>query len=324
MSKKVFVTGATGLLGSFITKQLLEDGYKLTCSKRRTSNMNACTSFVDQVKWVDVDILNPINLKEQVVGVDWVVHCAALVSFNPKDTEALDEINRIGTENIVNTCIENNIPNFFHVSSVAAFGRSKKQFEINEDTEWEDSELNSSYAISKYLAESEVWRGEQEGLNVIVVNPSIVLGPGDVTRSSTKLFEFTQKYKNIYPEGYTNIVDVRDVAKICVDLMRKRIFGERFIINANTVSYKELFSEMAKHFGQKEPSICFSKRKARIAYPFFKIIAFITQKASFLTKQSIKMMGLKSEYDSSKIKKQLSFEYRVWKDTVRWVCNELS
>jgi len=324
MAKKIFITGATGLLGSAIAESLLREGHTLICSKRVNSNMQASESFCNNVQWVNLDILEVDQLKEEIKDVDWVIHSAALVSFDPKDNELLDKVNRIGTKNIVDVCIENKIPNLFYVSSVAALGRAQKEATIDENTKWEDSELNSAYAISKYLAENEVWRGEQEGLNVSIINPSVILGPGDTTKSSTKLFEFTKKYKGIYPEGYLNIVDVRDVVQICTTLIKENITGERFIVNAKALSYKDFFSEMALQFGQKTPHFCFSKQRAKLAYPFFKFISFITFKPSFLTKQSIKLMGLKTVFDNKKLKNRLAFEYKDWKDTMAWVCKTLN
>jgi len=324
MSKKIFITGATGLLGSAIAKKLLAEGYELTCAKRENSDMQACGSFYDKVKWVSVDITELERLREETKGVDWVVHCAALVSFDTKDNEALDIVNRIGTRNVVNVCIENRIPNLFYVSSVAALGRAEAEGILNENTKWETSDLNSAYAVSKYLAENEVWRGEQEGLNVSIINPSVILAPADTTKSSAKLFEFTKKYKGIYPVGYLNLVDVRDVASISVRLIKENITGNRFIVNAATVSYKDFFSVMAQHFGHKVPHICFSKQRAKLAYPFFKLMAFVTFSSSFVTKQTIKLMGLKTEYDNQKLKDQLNYEYRDWRESIAWVCDVLN
>ena len=321
---KVFVTGSTGLLGSFIAEKLLVEGYELICSKRPTSSLAACASFEDKVRWVDLDILDHVALLEQVKNVDWVVHCAALVSFNAKDFKELDEANRIGTQNIVDVCLENGVPNLFYVSSIAALGRVDVSAKIDEETKWESSALNSAYAISKYLAECEVWRGEQEGLNVSVINPSVILGPGDTTRSSTQLFEFTKKYKGIYPTGFLNVVDVRDVADVSVELIKQKVVGERFIVSAAMLSYKELLRDMAIAFGLKVPTFCFSKRLAWLVYPFFKLLSWVTGRPSFLTKQSIKLMDLRSVYDSSKLEKRLSFDYRNWKDTVKWTCEELN
>jgi len=323
MSKKIFITGATGLLGSAIANNLLEEGYELICAKRENSDMQACAPFLDKVKWVTLDITALDRLKEETKGVDWVVHCAALVSFDTKDDEALDIANRVGTRNVVNVCIENKIPNLFYVSSVAALGRAEQEQLIDEHTKWETSELNSGYAVSKYLAENEVWRGEQEGLNVSIINPSVILAPGDTRKSSAKLFDFTKKYKGIYPEGYLNLVDVRDVATISTRLIKENITGERFIVNAATVSYKDFFTEMAQHFGHKTPHICFSKKRAKLAYPFFKFMAFVTFSSSFLTKQTIKLMGLKTTYDNQKLKEKLAFEYRDWRESVAWVCEVL-
>jgi len=323
MSKKIFITGATGLLGSHIAQSLLEAGFSLVCSKRTNSDLTACESFKNQVDWVEMDILDVNQVKENIKDVAWVVHSAALVSFNPKDNKNLDTANRIGTENIVNACIENKVPNLFFVSSIAALGRAGKNKKIDENTKWEESSLNSAYSVSKYQSENEVWRGMQEGLNVSIINPSVILGPGDINRSSTQLFQFVAKYKNIYPEGYLNVVDVRDVAKISTTLIKNKIVGERYILDSGSVSYQDFLGEVAKHTAMKKPAICFSKRKAYLAYPLFQLLAFLTRKPSFLTKQSIKLMGLQSHYNTSKVEKKLNFTFTPWKESVTWVCNEL-
>ncbi|MBY0424921.1 MAG: SDR family NAD(P)-dependent oxidoreductase, partial [Cytophagales bacterium] len=175
----VFITGATGLVGSFLAKKFLDNGYQVRALKRKESNISLVEAFYDKIEWIIGDLLDAESLETGIKGADIVIHAAAIVSFNPRDKEKMFQNNINGTANMVNLAIKLKTPRFCHVSSIASLGRNEEIATIDENTKWKDSELNSNYAISKYLGELEVWRGIEEGLNAVIVNPSTVLGPGD-------------------------------------------------------------------------------------------------------------------------------------------------
>ncbi|MFK7900143.1 MAG: NAD-dependent epimerase/dehydratase family protein [Cyclobacteriaceae bacterium] len=323
MSKRIFLTGGTGLVGSFIVHKLLDEGYSVTCSKRETSNMDLCYPFKDQVKWVDMDICDPILVAEHLKEYDWVIHSAALVSFNPRDRNELEEVNVEGTKNVVDACVKNGIKKLLYISSIAALGRGNKK-EIDETSEWIDSNINSDYALSKYRAELEVWRGMEEGLEVSVILPSVVLGPGNSNQGSTKLFDIAKKAKKYYPDGQTNIVDVRDVASVVYSIIEKNVMNEHFIVNGGAVSYKEIFKAIAVANELPLPTKRITKTMVLIAYPLLKFYSLIRGKSLFLTSQSIKLIGKEYVYSTKKIKEAIPMEFIDWHETITWTCNQLN
>ena len=156
-------------------------------------------------------------------------HCAAFISFDTNDYFALRKINIEGTANLVNLCLANNIEKLCYVSSIATIGNSIKNELITEDTHWNPEEDQSVYAITKYGAEMEVWRGTQEGLIVIVVNPGIIIGAGFWRSGSGSLI--TRIYKGIshYTTGVVGFVDVLDVVMPLIQFMESDIKNERYI-----------------------------------------------------------------------------------------------
>lgn len=212
----IFVTGANGLVGSFIVRQLLDKGESVRALKRETSDLSLIQAFEKQIEWIEGDLLDYDILNEALKDVDYVIHTAAIVSFDPNDFQDLYITNVEGTANLVNACLANSIKKICHLSSIAAIGKNNKEAKISELTKWENSEQNSHYAKSKYLAELEVWRGIEEGLNAVIVNPTIILGPGDWEKSSAKLFKQVWKHSSFYPNGFFHYVDVRDVSTICI------------------------------------------------------------------------------------------------------------
>ena len=172
----VFVTGATGLVGSHLVQALVQQGKPVRALYR-----SVIPSFAgaDKVQWVQGDILDVITLDEALIGVEQVYHCAAVVSFNPKRAEELYQVNVEGTANVVNASITAGVQKLLFVSSVAALGRMREGSAIDENMQWSPKANNSEYGRTKYLAEMEVWRGIGEGLKAVIVNPTIILGAGD-------------------------------------------------------------------------------------------------------------------------------------------------
>jgi nucleoside-diphosphate-sugar epimerase len=180
LSAKVLITGGTGFLGAYIIQELVEKGYTVRALRRTDKQPFFIPSHIfNKVEWVTGDILDVMSLSDAMEGMDTVIHAAAKVSFLPKEKAELYKINIEGTANVVNMALEKNIRRFVHISSVAAIGRTAKEEVVTEEKKWVQSRMNTYYAISKHYAEMEVWRGMGEGLDVIVVNPTTILGYGD-------------------------------------------------------------------------------------------------------------------------------------------------
>jgi len=315
---KFFITGATGFIGSYLVRELLGLGHQIKALKRPSSNLAFVQDFAHKIEWTDGDILDVVGLQKQIADVDYVIHAAAVVSFSPKDRKKMYEQNIQGTINMVSVAQKYPIKKFVHISSIAALGRNKNLSVISEETQWEDSDENTEYAITKYQAEMEVWRAAAEGLPVLIVNPSIVLGKGDTSRSSLQIFRFAQKQYPFYPQGSINYVDVRDVASITVSLALSPIINERYILDGGHTTFKDFFTQIATIKGFPPPTIAVSPLLAEIGWRVLAVIRFLTGIEPFLTKETARSAMQNFVYDTQKIR-ALGFSFRSLEDTLKWV-----
>lgn len=268
--KKILVTGATGFIGSHLLRRLLRGGdtAQIVAMKRQNSRMELVADIADQVQWVNGDILDVSFLEDILRGgeIGKIFHTAAIVSFDPRDRKAMYQTNVEGTANIVNLAVDFEIEKLIYVSSVAAIGRPAKEPNISEKTKWSQSELNTHYAISKYKAEQEVWRGAAEGLNVAIVNPATVLGAQFWGQGTGRMFEQVWNGLRFYTQGITGFVDVRDVADFLVRLSESPITEERFILSGENLPYKTMFETIAKQLEKPMPNIKINPFLAGLAW----------------------------------------------------------
>jgi dihydroflavonol-4-reductase len=319
----IFITGGNGLVGSFIIRQLLKKGHSIKALVRANSDLSLIHDILPQIELIEGDILDYPLLEETLAGVDKVVHAAAIVSFVPGHEQQMLKVNVEGTANVVNACLATGVKKLCYLSSVAALGRKKGQETIDEESKWESSDLNSNYARTKYLAELEVWRGIEEGLDAVMLNPSVILGPGDWEKSSVKLFKYIWNQNLFYVAGQVNYVDVRDVAAAADTLLHTEISRERFILNAGTISYKDLFYKIADNFGKRRPPLQIAPFLASLAWRVEKVRSFITGKAPIVTRETAIISQKSFFYDSSKIRNRTGFKFRELDDTISWTCEQL-
>lgn len=252
--KLIFVTGGSGFLGSYLLRYLLQYGYRhVRAVSQPESDFSLVADIKDRIEWVEGNVLDPVFLEEAMNGAQQVYHCAAIVSFDPRDRKKMMAVNVEGTANIVNTALHVGIEKLIHVSSIAALGRTKVQVVINENNKWVRNKFISNYAISKYLSEQEVWRGIAEGLNAAIVNPGIILGSGRWNEGPLKLFKLAWRNFPFYTQGTTGFVDVRDVARFMVLLMESNISAERYILCSENQSFKDLLTKMSEQLGKTPP-----------------------------------------------------------------------
>lgn len=252
----ILVTGASGFLGRHLLRFLSGKGYALRALYHQHPPAGDM-KVLPGVEWRQCDLLDIYDVAEAMQGVTAVYHCAAMVSFGGKgDRAALQRMNVDATANVVNEALEQNVRKLVFVSSIAALGRAARaEKAVTEDEQWEDSNENSAYARSKYLAEMEVWRAIAEGLNAVVVNPAIILGEGNWDNGSPALIKVADKELPFYTEGVNGWVDVADVVLAMHLLMESDISSERFIISAGDFSYRYIFTEMAAALSRKAPHI---------------------------------------------------------------------
>lgn len=317
----ILVTGATGLVGSYLVRELVKQNKKVRALYHSTI---PSTNRTEEAEWIKADILDVIELGEALKDVEQVYHCAAVVSFNPKKRNRLFKTNVEGTANVVNACISKNVQKLLFVSSVAALGRIRKNVVVTEEMNWSEETSNSAYGKSKYLAEMEVWRGVGEGLQAVIVNPTIILGASDWTKGSTEIFKTIYDQFPWYTDGVSGFVDVLDVVKAMIMLMGSDVQSQRFILNAENISYKELFDEIAKNFHKKAPHKKVTRLIAEAVWGAEAVKGMLSGKDPLLTKETARTAQAKVHFDNSKLLQYFPhFTYTPWKETIRRICEEL-
>jgi len=324
-----FVTGATGLVGSHLLYELTAGGHKVRAAYRKGSNLELVrrlfswydpahgNQLFEQIEWTEVYLDDVFSIKEALEDISKVYHCAALVSFQPADRKRMLKINVDGTANLVNSCLEAGIERFCHCSSVAALGQPKEGNMFDETAIWKTSHSNTWYAISKYGAEREVWRGSEEGLRVVIVNPSIIIGPGDISRSSSQLYQSVSKGLRFYTKGITGFVDVRDVARVMLLLTESQVAGQRFILNSENLQYKQVFDWFAREAGKKPPSIFAGRFLSGIAWRLDMLRSLATGSKPLITRETARNANSIRQFSNKKITEALNFRFRKVEEAVK-------
>ena len=331
----VFVTGGTGLVGAHLLYKLAKGEKQVLALKRASSDVFATQKifayYADQpevlfkkIKWVDGDILDYFSLEKLLKGVDTIFHCAAIVSFDARQRQQMIGNNVEGTANLVNAALENNVRKFCHVSSIASLGRNTEGYPVTEETKWVPSKKNSGYSESKFFSETEVWRGIEEGLDAVIVNPSIILGPGNWGQGSPKLFKTIDNGLKVYTKGVTGYVDVRDVVKAMLLLTEDQLFeqckGERFLLSAEDWSYQDFFNAIANALGKKPPRYFANDFVLGLAWRAAYLWQLLSGKPPLVSKDSVANANATYAFDGSKIKSfAQGFEYRDIAQTIQEV-----
>ena len=361
----VFITGATGFIGSHIARTYLDNGHPVAVLHREGSGYGMLADVADRVIWHVGDILDIPSLEAAInpnrsrsgmpvmrqpdhgrcagaipdVSVD-VIHAAAIVSFVPKDRDQMEKVNVEGTANVVNVCLKAGVRKLGYVSSVASLGKPVAKGEevgestvITEDQKWEESPLNSNYAKTKYRAELEVWRGVAEGLNVVMVNPTVVLGAGDWTRSSLQLIKYVHDERPFYTDGLVNYVDVLDVAESLYRLMQSDITGDpdrddgpadrRYILNGGTIPYRALLGQIATAIGKRPPTVRVPPLLTRMLWPIEAVRSWLTGGTPLITRETARSASAQYRFDGHKIEQVTGFQYRPLSETLRRVADAL-
>ena len=313
----VLVTGGAGLLGKELILQLLQHGHTV----RAIYNKTRLPEYDYPFEQFACNILDTTGLDEAMHGVKQVYHCAAIVTFNPARKRELFKINIEGTCNVVNAALNAGVEKMVYVSSVAALGRFRQNDIINENMKWTEETNSSNYGQSKYLAELEVWRGIGEGLQAVMVNPSIILGNGNWNEGSSKIFKSAYDEFPWYSEGVSGFVDSRDVVSAMIALMQSDISGERFIISAHNRSYRDIFNLIADAFNKKMPYKKVTPLIAKLVWRIEALKGFLTGKEPLVTKETAASALASVRFDNSKLTKYLpAFKYRSIEETIADTC----
>lgn len=332
----VLVTGGTGLVGAHLLYQLTSQGQLAKALKRETSDVQTVKNIFkfypdkntddlfNTIKWVDGDITDYDSIITALDGVEKVYHAAAYVSFNPRMKKKVFFINNEGTTNLVNACIEKGVKKFCHVSSIGALGSTANGLPVDEETSWHSHKKRSNYSQSKFNSEMEVWRASKEGLPVVVINPGVILGPGQHTRSSGTLFHQAKKGFKLYPPGSNAFVDVRDVAKAMVLLMESNIENERYILTSENIPFKTLLNMIASEMNVAKPKYLVPRWIAELGWRLDNVRSILTFKEPFLTKESVRASYSHSKYSSKKFSSQLDYSFIPIEKTIEKTCKWFS
>jgi dihydroflavonol-4-reductase len=318
--KNIFVTGASGLVGSHLVQRLVEQG-KAVKALYRNSIPEYQGSI--EVEWIPGDILDIGVLEDALANVQQVYHCAAIVSFDAKEKKLLHKTNIEGTANVVNACLNTAVEKLLFVSSVSALGRIRRDEMITEKMNWSEETSNSVYGKTKFFSEMEVWRGVGEGLPSVIVNPTIILGASNWHKGSSAIFKNAYNEFPWYAEGTTGFVDIDDVVRSMICLMESDINAERFIISAANKTYHELFDLIANEFGKRPPHRRVTPLLAEIVWRIEAIKASVTGKKPLVTKETAQTAQARVSFDNSKLFSYLPhFQYTPLEVSIKRICGE--
>ena len=302
----ILVTGGSGFLGSYIIKQLIEKGYSVRAIRRSAKLPFWIPSAIfDKVEWIEGDVLDIVALEDAMEGVDTIIHSAAIVSFARRDRKNMYKV-------------EKKVRRFVHISSVAALGRTANGGNVNEEKRWEESKVNTHYAISKFKAELQTWRGLNEGLEGVILNPSTILGYGDWHSSSCAIFRNIYEGFKWYTSGINGFVDVEDVAKATILLMESTITEQRYIVNGDNWTFQKLQDNIADAFNKKRPSKLATPFLMSLAWRIEKLKSLFSGKKPLLSKESARVAQSKTLFENDKLLKAIpGFSFTPLEESIK-------
>lgn len=319
------------MLGAHLLSDITASGIKVRALKRKDSDLQIIKKIFSwyndepeqlfqQIEWIEGDMLDKTSLREGMEGSEAVIHAAAKLSFDPGDRAAMLYENVEGTKYLVDLANELRIPRFCHVSSIAALGDAEPGISVNEDFSWKNDRKRSAYSESKFQSEMEVWRGVQEGLECVIVNPSVILGPGNWNSGSPRFFKTIRDGLKFYPSGSTGFVDVRDVSKAILALLNSKdwenISGHRYILSGENRTFREIFGLIAEALYQPVPTIRANHFLLQAGWRMSGLKAFLTGRRPALTRDTARSSVKISAYDGSKIRSVIPFDYTPIAQTI--------
>jgi len=309
---KIFLTGATGFVGSYIARLLLGEGHSIIANRRTKSRLDLLGKSSDQIDWIEASLFDTQSLYEAIENADAIIHCAGLISMDPKDSKAMYRVNHEGTKEVVDIALDVGVTKFIHLSSIAALGREKNKIEIDESAVWEENGLNSVYGRSKMLGEMEVWRGQAEGLNAVILNPSLVFGGGFWNAGSPGVIKKFSSGYNFYATGSTGVVDVRDVAMITKKALDSDLSGERYIVSAENISFEKMMKDVAVLNQAKEPQKPLDGIYKSLAWRADYLKSVLSGSKRSLTKDSVESFSRQNVFNNNKSIKAFDHNYIPW------------
>lgn len=313
----ILITGGTGLVGGHLLYRFRESDTPIKVLYREASSIDKTrlifnsyeengARFIDRFQWVQGDVLDVPSLQAAMKGVTQVYHCAAVI--DEADFYIMKKVNVTGTANVVNVALSHHVTKMCYVSSIATIGDPVGDRSSNEEDFFNLDAKNTSYAITKYGGEMEVWRATQEGMNVVIVNPGVIIGEGDMHSGSGRIFKKIMNGLSFYTSGTTGFVDVRDLVRIMEQLMTSDLINQRYVVVAENMNFKELLSAMATAMNVTIPRFKMSKGLLYFVSGITKLGSWIGF-PRVLERASVNTLTRYSQYDNSKLRDQLKVEF---------------
>jgi nucleoside-diphosphate-sugar epimerase len=321
----ILVTGGTGLVGSHLLYHLVKDGEKVRAIFRSEDSLvkvravlrsYKAESAMDKIEWVKADVTDYFSLKDCFEGVEKVYHAAAVVSFDKAHYEELMQVNVEGTRLLVNLCLEFPVQKLCYVSSVAALGEYPDKRCIDEEAPWQFDDHTSYYSVSKYYAENEVWRASEEGLDVVIVNPSTIIGFAAAYDGSSSIIYRVKKGLNYYTTGSNGFIGVNDVVKAMLQLMNSNVVNQRFILVSENLTFQQLLTTIAEGLEKRAPTKKASKLLAHLLLLVYKIKAFLSGGSAKISKEALAVAYGNKCYSSERISKELNFRFQPMNEVI--------
>jgi dihydroflavonol-4-reductase len=330
----VLLTGASGLVGGHLLIRLVQSGRQVRAMVRPSSSftqLQRICSFYGMsydtlktsVEWVYGDTLDFVGLLDIMNGVKEIYHCAAMVSFNEKNCDELMQTNIKGTANMVDAAKQTGVEMFCFISSIASLGTTSDGSFITENTPRKSDKESSAYSESKFKSELEVWRAISEGLNAVIVNPGVILGPGDPEKGSLLIFKNGRKGIPFYTKATTGYVDVRDICRASMELMEKGLFGKRFILVSDNVHNGKIFGLITQEYGKKAPILEAGKHLLNFAAFLSGIAGIITGKTPQFTKDTVRSAQHPQQFSNAAVVEALNYDFIPLKQTIKDTCDFL-
>jgi dihydroflavonol-4-reductase len=257
MKDKVLVTGATGFVGSWMTRYLLEQGHEVKILRRASSDISEIKDL--PIEHCIGDVTDQKSIEIAAADVQSIFHLAGFIGYSKKARPLMDKVNVQGTQNIVNVCkLNKNIKKLLYFSSITAIGAGFNEGQIlNEDSPYNLKKLNLGYFETKRIAEEIVVTAcKNNEINASIVNPSTIYGAGDAKKGSRSTqLKIARGTFPFYTRGGVNIISIKDVVKVAYKAYEIGKNGERYVLAGENIKIKTLFEIIAQEAGVKPPYI---------------------------------------------------------------------
>ncbi|HQO31981.1 MAG TPA: SDR family NAD(P)-dependent oxidoreductase [Chitinophagales bacterium] len=322
----VLVTGASGFLGGALVRQLVADGVAVRIIKRSHSDISHLDDIRDKIDISEGDVLDIPSLEIAMEGVDCIYHSAAVIGYDASYYDAMYKCNIEGTANVVNTALYKGVRRILHVSSIAAIGGKPEEL-ITENTKWEKNQWTTHYGITKMLAEREIWRGIQEGLEGVIVNPGIIIGTShNQNKATMRVFkQIASRKMPFYTNGTNGFIDVRDVVNCSIQLMNGPFQADRYILIAENRTFKSYFETIARQLQVPAPRFALNKWIGFAAAAADRFASWLVpSRKRGISSENLKVSLETFRYSNDKIKQALNYQFTPLEDTIAIIAQQIS